>query len=110
MIDAAMTDGAALTGALFYGLRAAGMWRDERQSNLLDGGDPIYGCYACADGREVAVGAVSEFDVALDTRRADWFVVRIADPERRNATPGPAGHPANALGVAYASPIWLRAR
>lgn len=58
VIDAAMTDGAALTGAIIYGLRAAGMWRDERGSNLLDGGDPIYGCYACADGLEVAVGAI----------------------------------------------------
>lgn len=60
--------------------------------------------------REVVTGAVTEFDVALDARREDWFVVRIADPDRRNATPGPAGHPANALGLAYASPIWLRGR
>lgn len=66
VIDAAMTDGAALTGALIYGLRAAGLWRDERQANLLDGGDPIYGCYACADGGEVAVGAIEpQFRAAL---------------------------------------------
>lgn len=66
VIDAAMTDGAALTGALIYGLRAAGLWRDQRQANLLDGGDPIYGCYACADGREVAVGAMEpQFRTAL---------------------------------------------
>ena len=66
VIDAAMTDGAALTGALIYGLRAAGLWRDERQANLLDGGDPIYGCYACADGREIAVGAIEpQFRAAL---------------------------------------------
>jgi alpha-methylacyl-CoA racemase len=58
VIDAAMTDGAALTGAIIYGLRAAGMWRDERQANLLDGGEPVYGCYTCSDGREVAVGAL----------------------------------------------------
>ena len=66
VVDAAMTDGAALTGALIYGLRAAGLWRDERQSNLLDGGDPIYGCYTCADGKEVAVGAMEpQFRAAL---------------------------------------------
>jgi alpha-methylacyl-CoA racemase len=66
VIDAAMTDGAALTGALIYGLRAAGLWRDERQANLLDGGDPIYGCYTCADGKEVAVGAMEpQFRAAL---------------------------------------------
>lgn len=66
VIDAAMTDGAALTGAIIYGLRAAGLWRDERQSNLLDGGDPIYGCYTCADGKEIAVGAIEpQFRAAL---------------------------------------------
>ena len=66
VIDAAMTDGAALTGAIIYGLRAAGLWQDRRQSNLLDGGDPIYGCYRCADGREVAIGALEpQFRAAL---------------------------------------------
>jgi len=66
VIDAAMTDGAALTGALIYGLRAAGLWRDERGANLLDGGDPIYGCYACADRLEVAIGAIEpQFRAAL---------------------------------------------
>lgn len=66
VIDAAMTDGAALTGAIIYGLRGAGLWRDERQSNLLDGGEPIYGCYRCADGREVAIGAIEpQFRAAL---------------------------------------------
>jgi alpha-methylacyl-CoA racemase len=61
-----MTDGAALTGALIYGLKAAGLWKDERGSNLLDGGDAIYGCYTCADGRDVAVGAIEpQFRAAL---------------------------------------------
>jgi alpha-methylacyl-CoA racemase len=69
VIDAAMTDGAALTGALIYGLRAAGLWRDERGANLLDGGDPIYGCYTCADGLEVSVGAMEpQFRAALFER------------------------------------------
>ncbi|URD61724.1 CoA transferase [Sphingomonas sp. KRR8] len=66
VIDAAMTDGAALTGALIFGLRAAGLWRDERGANLLDGGDPIYGCYVCADGLDVSVGAIEpQFRTAL---------------------------------------------
>ena len=58
VIDAAMTDGAALIGALTYGLRAAGVWRDEREANLLDGGEPAYGIYRCADGKLVSVGAI----------------------------------------------------
>jgi len=58
IIDVAMSDGAALTGALIYGLRAAGLWKDERGSNLLDGGEALYGCYACADGKFLALGAI----------------------------------------------------
>ncbi len=58
IIDASMSDGAALTGALIYGLRAAGLWTDERGSNLLDGGEALYGCYQCADGKYLALGAI----------------------------------------------------
>ena len=66
VIDAAMTDGAALIGALTYGLRAAGLWSDEREANLLDGGDPLYGCYRCADGKYLALGAIEpQFRAAL---------------------------------------------
>ena len=58
VIDAAMSDGAALIGALTYGLKAAGAWRDEREANLLDGGDPTYAIYRCADGKFVSIGAI----------------------------------------------------
>ena len=57
-VDAAMTDGAAVLSTLFYTLAAAGQWTDRREANLLDGGAPFYRCYACADGRHVAVGAI----------------------------------------------------
>jgi len=53
-----MSEGAALIGALTYGMRAAGLWSDERESNLLDGGDPAYGIYRCLDGRFLALGAI----------------------------------------------------
>jgi alpha-methylacyl-CoA racemase len=66
VIDAAMSDGAALIGALTYGLRAAGAWRDEREANLLDGGEPTYGIYRCSDGKFLAIGAVEpQFRAAL---------------------------------------------
>ena len=58
VIDAAMSDGTALIGALTYGLRGAGAWRDEREANLLDGGDPNYGIYRCRDGKFLALGAI----------------------------------------------------
>jgi alpha-methylacyl-CoA racemase len=58
VIDAAMSDGAALVGALIYGMRAAGHWRDERETNLLDGGEPTYGIYRCLDGKFLSIGAI----------------------------------------------------
>jgi alpha-methylacyl-CoA racemase len=58
VVDAAMTDGAALLMAMIYGFKAAGRWRGERAANLLDGGAPFYGVYHCADGKFVAVGAL----------------------------------------------------
>ncbi len=66
VIDAAMSDGAALVGAFTYGLRAAGSWRDEREANLLDGGEAAYGVYRCSDGKFLALGAVEpQFRAAL---------------------------------------------
>jgi alpha-methylacyl-CoA racemase len=58
VVDAAMTDGAALLGAMMYGLRAFGSWNDEREANMLDGGAPFYDTYACADGKFLSVGAI----------------------------------------------------
>src|SRR6185369_630391 len=52
------SDGAALIGALAYGLRAAGLWRDQREANLLDGGEPTYGVYRCRDGKFLSIGAI----------------------------------------------------
>ncbi|QBX37598.1 CoA transferase [Brevundimonas sp. S30B] len=58
VVDAAMTDGSALLTSLFHALEARGLWSDRRGANLLDGGAPFYRCYACRDGRFVAVGAL----------------------------------------------------
>lgn len=66
VIDAAMAEGAALIGALTYGLRSAGLWKDQRESNLLDGGAPNYGVYRCRDGKFLALGAIEpQFREAL---------------------------------------------
>lgn len=66
VVDAAMTDGAAIQLAAIWGLRAIGRWRDRRGVNLLDGGAPFYRAYRCADGKYVAVGCLeSEFYAAL---------------------------------------------
>jgi alpha-methylacyl-CoA racemase len=56
VVDAAMVDGSAALMAMFYGLRAQGLFDDERGTHLLDGGAPFYDTYETADGRWVAVG------------------------------------------------------
>ncbi len=65
VVDAAMTDGAALMSAMMYGMKAAGQWSNQRGENLLDGGAYFYDTYACADGRFVAVGAIEPQFYAL---------------------------------------------
>ncbi len=58
VVDAAMTDGAALLMAPLFGMLAKGNWQDRRGANFLDGAAHFYGTYACADGRHVAIGAI----------------------------------------------------
>jgi alpha-methylacyl-CoA racemase len=58
VVDAAMTDGAAIQLALVQGLLATGRWVDRRGSNPLDGAAPFYRTYRCADGGHVALGCV----------------------------------------------------
>lgn len=68
VVDAAMVDGAASLGSLFYGLHAAGDWQAGRGRNLLDGGAPFYACYETADGRWVSVAALEPKFFALLAR------------------------------------------
>ena len=66
VVDAAMTDGAALLMSLTYALRDSGRWTNRRGDNLLDGGAPHYNAYRCADGKWIAVGALEpQFYAAL---------------------------------------------
>ncbi|GAB4153517.1 MAG: alpha-methylacyl-CoA racemase [Sphingomonadales bacterium] len=58
VVDVAMSEGSGFLMSVFYALMACGHWRDARGVNLLDGAAPFYRCYACADGRYVAVGAL----------------------------------------------------
>ena len=58
VVDAAMVDGTASMLTLFYGLLAAGLWTERRESNLLDGGAPFARCYATRDDGFIAVCAL----------------------------------------------------
>ena len=58
VVDVAVTDGVSTLLSLVHAWLPSGDWIDERASNLLDGGAPFYRCYACADGKHVAVGCL----------------------------------------------------
>ena len=66
VVDAAIVDGVVSLCQGLWSSLASGGWADRRESNLLDGGSPFYGTYACSDGRYVAVGAIEpQFYVLL---------------------------------------------
>ncbi|MGE0798342.1 MAG: CaiB/BaiF CoA transferase family protein [Lautropia sp.] len=58
VVDAAMIDGVSLMMASTYAAKAAGRLRDERASNMLDGGAHFYGVYRCADGLWISIGSI----------------------------------------------------
>jgi len=58
VVDAAIVDGTAHLLASVHSLMNVGAWRDERGTNLLDGGAPFYAVYETADARHVAVAAI----------------------------------------------------
>ncbi len=70
VIDCAMSDGAASLMAMFYGFKAAGMWAEERDSNLLDGGAHFYDSYETKDGKFVAIGSIEPQFYALLLEKA----------------------------------------
>ncbi len=57
VIDAAMVDGAAALMAMFFSMAGRG-FKDERGSNMLDGGAHFYNTYETKDGKHVCVGAI----------------------------------------------------
>jgi alpha-methylacyl-CoA racemase len=95
VVDAAIVDGTAHLNAMATGFLASGLYREERASNVLDGGAPFYDVYETADGRHLAVGA-------LEPQFYDELVrlLGIADtvPDRND----PANHPALCRRIAEA--------
>lgn len=69
VVDAAMLDGAMSLLTTFFGLRAAGLWSDERGTNITDSGSHFCEVYECSDGKWVAVAAIeAKFYDELITR------------------------------------------
>ena len=58
VVDAAMVDGVASLMTFFWGLKAMGIWTDQRGENLLDSGAHFYDVYETADGKYVSIGSI----------------------------------------------------
>ena len=86
VIDAAITDGTASLMGVMYGLRAAGIWTDNRDANLLDGGAPFYDVYETADGKYVTIGSIEPQFYALLLEKTGLkddpaFAIQMNKPE-----------------------------
>lgn len=96
VVDCAMTEGSALLMAMIWGLRAMGMWSDQRGVNVLDTGAPFYETYETADGEHLALGSIEpqfyqlllqglgmseepEMQASMDPRRWAAQKARIAE-------------------------------
>jgi len=76
VVDTAMVDGAANLMASAFGGLGGGIWADEREANITDGGSPFYDVYECADGKYIACGPI-------EAKFYAEFLTRIGfDPEK----------------------------
>lgn len=70
VVDAAMVDGAATLMAMFFTMKASGMYSDERGTNLLDGGAHFYDSYETSDGKYISLGSIEPQFYALLVEKA----------------------------------------
>ncbi len=70
VVDAAMVDGAATLMAMFFSMKAGGMYSDERGTNLLDGGAHFYDSYETSDGKYISLGSIEPQFYALLVEKA----------------------------------------
>ena len=71
-----MVDGSAVLMTMMYSFKAAGMWNEERGTNLLDTGAHFYDTYETADGKYISLGSIEPQFYALLLKLA-----KIDDPE-----------------------------
>ena len=56
-------------------LKEMGYWKDERESNFLDGASHFYNTYECSDNKYLAVGAIESkfYSILLTLNYPDFF-------------------------------------
>lgn len=71
VVDVCMTEGSAYLATGNFGLTAAGLWSDQREDNILDGGAPFYRTYQTRDDLFISIGAIEAKFYALLLKMLD---------------------------------------
>lgn len=58
VIDCSMHEGSAALMAMFYGLKANGLFSDNRGTHMLDTGAHFYDVYETKDGKYISIGSI----------------------------------------------------
>lgn len=58
VVDTAMVDGAAILMSMFFTMKASGMFKSDRGTNMLDGGAHFYDTYETSDGEYISLGSI----------------------------------------------------
>ncbi len=95
IVDAAMVDGSVALLAMFFGLRAQGLFTDATGENFLAGAAPFYDTYETRDGKYVAIGSLEPAFFALLLKKlgldpdefGDAGLAGVADPQSRRKWP-----------------------
>jgi alpha-methylacyl-CoA racemase len=78
VVDAAMVDGAASLMSMFFTMAAGGAFKDQRGTNLLDGGAHFYDTYETRDGKYICIGSIEPQFYALLVEKAGLDKARFA--------------------------------
>jgi len=88
VVDAAMVDGAAVLASMFSTMTAAGHWKEERGSNMLDTGAHFYDVYECSDGEYVSIGSIEPQFYSLLLEKLELDPAEL--PHQHNSDEWPA--------------------
>ena len=87
VVDAAMVDGSATLMAMFFTMHAAGVFKEERASNMLDGGAHFYGTCETGDGKYISLGSIEPQFYALLIEKAGLDPDEFAPQMNQNEWP-----------------------
>lgn len=87
VVDAAIVDGSAHLATTFFGMLAAGIWKEGRGTNITDSGSPFYECYECSDGKYISIGPIEAKFYGELLRLMDLEPASLGEQMDRSAWP-----------------------